>query len=98
MANLLAVHPTYFTEIRNTYPIQLPIMCKNHIWRAKRKVCAQARSLDSVEVVEKSNSVGSGVECCREQTAVAASGIPASIVVGARRRCFGIVYLFDYVA
>lgn len=98
MASLLATHLTHFTEIRNTYPIQLSIVCKNHIWRAERKVCAQAGSLDSVEIVEKGNGVGSGVEYCREQTAIAASGIAASIVVTARRRDFGIVYLFDYVA
>jgi hypothetical protein len=68
---------------------------EDNIRRAQREVGAQTRALDGIEGVEEGDGVGFGVEGRRQQSAVAAVGVAALVVEGARRARFGVVYLLD---
>jgi hypothetical protein len=70
-------------------------MRQNNIRRAQREVSTETRSLDRVEVIEKSYRILSFVESGGEKTAVITLGVTAFFVVWARGACFGVVDLFD---
>lgn len=66
------------------------------IRRAQGEIRAETRALDGVEVVEEGDGVGLGEEGGGEETAVAAAGVAARVVVGAGGAGFGVVDLFHW--
>jgi hypothetical protein len=58
-------------------------MRQNNIRRAQREVSTETRSLDRVEVIEKSYRILSFVESGGEKTAVVTFGVTAFFVVWA---------------
>jgi len=70
-------------------------MRQNHVRRAQRKIRAQTRSFDGIQVVEEGNGVLFCVKSGRQQAAVAAIWVSALFVKGAGGRCLGVVYLLD---
>jgi hypothetical protein len=89
------IHNTTTSKLQLTYPVQLPVVRQNDVWRTQREVRPQTWTLDGVQVIEKRNRVFFRVKRSGEKPSIAAVGVATFVIPCACWTCFWVVDLLD---
>lgn len=85
-----------YGELADVNPICRAVT-SNFIYLPYRKIRSEAWTFGSVKCVKESNSVGCGIECHREKSAISSIIVTTVFVERACRAILGIIYLFHFL-